>query len=57
MAHIPDDVLHLLAVHIDNVRELWGAIIRLSAYATLNRKPVSQELARSVLADTLPASG
>ena len=35
---VPDDVLEFIATHItDNIRELEGALIRVSAYASLNR--------------------
>jgi hypothetical protein len=34
--HIPDDVLELIATHVkDNIRELEGALIRVSAFASL----------------------
>ena len=36
---IPGDVLELIATHVrDNIRELEGALIRVSAYASLNRR-------------------
>jgi chromosomal replication initiator protein len=35
----------------DNIRELEGALIRVSAYASLNRQPLSLDLAERVLAD------
>ena len=38
----------------DNVRELEGALIRVAAYSSLNRAPLSEEVARQVLADLLP---
>jgi chromosomal replication initiator protein len=53
---IPDDVLAFIATNItDNVRELEGALIRVAAFAKLNRStPLSSELAHQVLADLLP---
>ncbi len=48
----PPEVLEFLATHIsNNIRELEGSIIRLSAYASLNRVPLTMELARSLLGD------
>ena len=39
-APIPDDVLEFIATHItNNIRELEGALIRVSAYASLNNEP------------------
>ena len=49
---VPDDVLEFIATHItSNIRELEGALIRVSAYASLNRVPVSPPLAERLLAD------
>ena len=54
---IPDEVLAFIATHIrDNIRELEGALIRVAAYSSLNRAPLSEEVARKVLADLLPAT-
>ena len=54
---IPDEVLAFIASNIrDNIRELEGALIRVAAYSSLNRAPLSEEIARSVLADLLPAT-
>jgi chromosomal replication initiator protein len=54
---IPDEVLAFIATHIrDNIRELEGALIRVAAYSSLNRATLSEEVARRVLADLLPAS-
>jgi chromosomal replication initiator protein len=55
-AHVPDEVLELIATHVkDNIRELEGALIRVSAFASLNRQPLSMELAEMVLSDILAA--
>ena len=40
----------------ENIRELEGALIRVAAYSSLNRAPLSEEIARSVLADLLPTT-
>ena len=51
-SQVPDDVLEFIATHItSNIRELEGALIRVSAYASLNRVPVSPPLAERLLAD------
>jgi chromosomal replication initiator protein len=55
VANIPPEVLNFIASNIsDNVRELEGALIRVAAYSSLNRAPLDEEVARSVLADLLP---
>ncbi len=55
--HIPDDVLDFIASHItNNIRELEGALTRVSAFASLDRAPVSVELASGVLRDILDNS-
>ncbi|GAA4772400.1 chromosomal replication initiator protein DnaA [Microbacterium gilvum] len=49
---IPDDVVEYIASNVStNIRELEGALIRVSAFASLNRSPVSLELAQTVLRD------
>jgi len=51
-SQVPDDVLEFIATHItSNIRELEGALIRVSAYASLNQVPVSPPLAERLLAD------
>ena len=52
--HPPDDVLELIATHVkDNIRELEGALIRVTAFASLNQEPMTRELAEMVLSDLL----
>lgn len=52
--HVPDDVLEFIGDHISsNIRELEGALIRVTAFASLNATPVSLELARDVLKDLI----
>jgi chromosomal replication initiator protein len=47
---IPDGVLEYIATHItDNIRELEGALLRASAYASLNGVTLSPALAEEVL--------
>ncbi len=53
---VPDDVLEFIATHVtDNIRELEGALIRVTAFASLNRQPMSRELAEQVLSDIVSA--
>jgi chromosomal replication initiator protein len=54
--YIPPEVLELIATHVkDNIRELEGALIRVSAFASLNREPLTRDLAEMVLSDILAA--
>lgn len=56
LSGIPDEVLAFIAGTIsDNVRKLEGALIRVAAYSSLNRTPLTEEVARQVLADLIPA--
>jgi len=51
----PDDVLEYIASKISkNIRELEGALIRVTAFASLNRQPVDLALAEIVLKDLIP---
>ena len=53
---IADDVLEFIATHVkDNIRELEGALIRVTAFASLNGERVSLDLAERVLADIVSA--
>jgi chromosomal replication initiator protein len=53
-AYVPDEVLELIATHVkDNIRELEGALIRVSAFASLTREPLTIDLAEKVLSDIL----
>ncbi len=50
-----DDVLEYIASKIStNIRELEGALIRVTAFASLNRQPVDLGLAEIVLKDLIP---
>jgi chromosomal replication initiator protein len=54
---VTGDVLEFIASHItDNIRELEGALIRVSAYASLTGEKLSVELAERVLSDILADS-
>ncbi|WP_285727977.1 chromosomal replication initiator protein DnaA [Psychromicrobium xiongbiense] len=54
----PDDVLEYIASKIStNIRELEGALIRVTAFASLNRQPVDVSLAESVLKDLISDDG
>ncbi|MBO0731627.1 MAG: chromosomal replication initiator protein DnaA [Acidimicrobiaceae bacterium] len=53
---IPGDVLELIATNVtDNIRELEGALIRVSAFASLNHEALTREKAEMILADILAA--
>ena len=53
---VPDEVLEFIATNVkDNIRELEGALIRVTAYGSLNRQPLSRELAEHVLSDIVSA--
>ena len=50
--HIPDEVLEYIATVVSsNIRELEGALIRVSAFASLNRSSLDMSLAQTVLRD------
>jgi chromosomal replication initiator protein len=51
---VPDETLEFIATNIaTNIRELEGALIRVTAYASLNQVPISTDLAQTQLADLL----
>jgi chromosomal replication initiator protein len=51
---VPDDVLELIASSIErNIRELEGALIRVTAFASLNKTPIDRSLAEIVLRDLI----
>ena len=50
----PDDVLEYIASKIStNIRELEGALIRVTAYASLNKQEVDLQLAEQVMRDLI----
>ena len=52
---VPDEVLEFIASRIStNIRELEGALIRVTAFASLNRQAVDLGLAQIVLKDLIP---
>ncbi|MGF7122088.1 chromosomal replication initiator protein DnaA [Rhodococcus sp. TAF43] len=54
---VPHDVLELIASRIErNIRELEGALIRVTAFASLNRQALDLKLAEVVLRDLMPDS-
>ena len=54
----PDDVLEYIASKIStNIRELEGALIRVTAFASLNRQGVDLSLTEIVLKDLIPEEG
>jgi chromosomal replication initiator protein len=53
---VPDEVLEFIATHVkENIRELEGALIRVTAFASLNHQPMSRVLAEEVLSDIVSA--
>lgn len=51
---IPDDVLSFIAENItDSIRELEGALIKVTAYANLTQQPLTVDLAALVLSDLI----
>ncbi|MGA1345935.1 MAG: chromosomal replication initiator protein DnaA [Ilumatobacteraceae bacterium] len=51
---VPSATLEFIASHItSNIRELEGALIRVTAYASLNARPITTDLAQEQLADLL----
>lgn len=56
--NVPDDVMEYIASHIStNIRELEGALIRVTAWASLQSQPVDMQLAEQVLKDLLLDNG
>ena len=56
--NVPDDVLSFIASKVQsNIRELEGALIRVTAFASLNRSEIDLALAEIVLKDLFPDEG
>lgn len=54
---VPQDVFQYIAQHVhSNIRELEGALIRVTAFAALNKKPLSVEVAAEAMRDILPSA-
>ena len=52
---IPNEIMLLIASRIDNnIRELEGALIRVMAYSSIHKEPITMELAQSALKDIFP---
>ena len=55
---VPDDVLLLIASRISsNIRELEGALIRVTAFASVHQVAVTTKLAEVVMEDLFPETG
>ncbi|HET6948541.1 MAG TPA: chromosomal replication initiator protein DnaA [bacterium] len=53
---VPDQVAEFIAQRIQsNIRELEGALVRVVAYASLTRQPITGDLAVEILKELLPA--
>ncbi len=51
---MPQDVIYFIATHIkSNIRELEGALVRIAAYSSLTNTPISLNMTREVLKDTV----
>lgn len=51
---LPDDVCEFMATHVtNNVRDLEGSLIRVSAFASLAKVPITLDLAKEVLRNIL----
>jgi chromosomal replication initiator protein DnaA len=51
---VPDDILEFMATKVSsNIRELEGTLIRVTAFANLNRTPVDLQLVQTVLKDLI----
>jgi chromosomal replication initiator protein len=52
--HVPDEILEFMASKISsNIRELEGTLIRVTAFASLNRTAVDMQLVQTVLKDVI----
>jgi chromosomal replication initiator protein len=51
---VPDEILEYMASKVSsNIRELEGTLIRVTAFASLNRTPVDMPLVQTVLKDLI----
>ena len=52
---VPDEILEYMAARVSsNIRELEGTLIRVTAFANLNRQRVDMQLVQTVLKDIVP---
>ena len=50
---VPDDVIEYMATRVSsNIRELEGTLIRVTAFANLNRQPIDMDVVQTVLKDS-----
>lgn len=55
---VPDDVMEYIASNITtNIRELEGSLIRVAAFASLNKQPIDLAVAERVLKDFITSDG
>ncbi|MDH3538531.1 MAG: chromosomal replication initiator protein DnaA [Acidimicrobiia bacterium] len=54
---VPETVLEFIAAHVaTNIRELEGALTRITAYAALTQQEITLEMATDVLQDLIPSA-
>ncbi len=52
---LPEDVAYFIASRVkSNVRELEGSLIKLCAYISITKVPITMDVAKHVLRDLLP---
>lgn len=52
---VPDEILEYMAERVSsNIRELEGTLIRVTAFANLQRQPVDMQLVQTLLKDVVP---
>jgi chromosomal replication initiator protein len=52
---VPEEVLGFIASHVlNNIRELEGALTRITAFAALTKEEITLDMTKSVLGDILP---
>ncbi|MEY4262363.1 MAG: hypothetical protein RLY88_71 [Actinomycetota bacterium] len=52
---VPDEVLEYMAARVSsNIRELEGTLLRVTAFANLNRQAMNMQLVQTVLKDVVP---
>ncbi|NNF11301.1 MAG: chromosomal replication initiator protein DnaA [Acidimicrobiia bacterium] len=54
---VPESVLEFIATHVpNNIRELEGALTRITAYAALTQQEITLDMATDVLQDLIPSA-
>ncbi|MGI5902375.1 MAG: chromosomal replication initiator protein DnaA [Desulfitobacteriia bacterium] len=52
---VPDEIITFIASHIQsNIRELEGALSKITAYGALTNQPITKDLAEEILKDMIP---